>query len=102
MGNNCETTYDTVCKDRFNDQNKRFDTHDLKLDEILHVLKGNGGAGLSETVRAHNTRIIAIEEGHKDVKQAMRGVIKWIVGIVGGSWLLAKSPDIIAWLRNAL
>ena len=92
----CEKTmYAEVCKDRF-------DSHDGKLDQILTALKGNGDAGLCEIVRIHTTRLSAIEAEHKDVKQAMRGVVKWIVGIVGGSWLLAKSPEIIEWLKRML
>jgi hypothetical protein len=103
MSDNCEKTmYSEVCKDRFDDQNRRFDSHDVKLDSILLALKGNGKVGLCETVRNQAARIETIEAEHKDVKQAMRGVVKWIFGIVGGSWLLAKSPEIFEWLKRIL
>jgi hypothetical protein len=97
-----KTMYSEVCKDRFDDQNRRFDEHGVKLDEILTALKGNGKIGLCETIRNQAIRLDTIETEHKDVRQAMRGVVKWIFGIVGGSWLLAKSPELITWLKGIL
>ncbi len=101
MGNE-QDFYDSVCSKRFDVHDSKFDKQDKKLDDILCALKGNGEPGLCETVRNHTTHIETIEAESKDVKQAMQSVIKWIFGIVGGSWLLVKSPEIIDWIKKAL
>ncbi len=95
MSGNEQKFYETVCKPNFDE---------LKEDvrEILTSLKGNGNVGLCEKVRNHNDRIAAVEEEHETAKQYFWRTIRWVAGIVGGSWLLAKSPEIIAWIKNIL
>jgi len=87
--------YNSVCKNEFSEIKG-----DLK--EVLKTLKGNGGIGLCEDLRIQKMRIGTIEDDHKDVKQMTRNTVKWVAGIIGGSWLLAKSPEILEWIKKVL
>jgi hypothetical protein len=63
------------------------DRLERKLDEVLHILNGNGTPGLK-------TRIDRLER--------LASGAAWLFGLVGGPALIAVFVLIVGWIRNEI